>query len=249
MVEKGIILETKQISKSFGHVEVLKNIDFELHKNEILALLGDNGAGKSTLIKIISGVYEHDGGEIKVFGKNVHFKSPYDARSIGIETIYQDLALFDNLNIMENIYAGKEVVGKGLKRLLGFVDRKTMHKNSQETMNKLGINVDDYFENVNNFSGGQRQSVAISKAIYWGNKIVIMDEPTAALGVKEQGNLMQLIKDLKQHDVSVILIMHNIEQVLQVAERAIILKRGERVGTVNCNQSTECHDNIVKMLM
>ncbi len=249
MSAREVILATKQISKVFGHVEALKDVDFELYKNEILALLGDNGAGKSTLIKIISGVYTPDSGQMQVYGEEVRFKNPYDARAIGIETIYQDLALFDNLNIMENIYAGKEVVGKGIRRLLGFVDRKTMYNDSKATMNKLGININDYYENVNNFSGGQRQSVAVSKAIYWGHKIVIMDEPTAALGVKEQGKLMQLIKDLKQHDVSVILIMHNIEQVLQVAERAIILKRGQRVGTVDCNQSTECHDRIVKLLM
>lgn len=249
MRASDIILEARQLSKAFGHVEALKEVDFELSKNEILALLGDNGAGKSTLIKIISGVYTPDSGQMRVYGEEVHFKNPHDARAAGIETIYQDLALFDNLNIMENIYAGKEVVGNGLRRLLGFIDRKTMYEESKATMDKLGININDYYARVSNFSGGQRQSVAVSKTIYWGHKIVIMDEPTAALGVKEQGKLMQLIKDLKQHDVSVILIMHNIDQVLQVAERAIILKRGQRVGMVDCTQSAECHDRIVKLLM
>lgn len=244
------ILELKDISKYFGAVRALENVDFELFRNEILALLGDNAAGKSTLIKIISGVYPPDRGEIRLYGKHVVFKNPDEARKKGIETIYQDLALFDNLDVLANVFAGREICGKGIAKIFGIIDRRFMYREAKHTTERLGIDIEEYYSNVKQFSGGQRQSIAIAKSIYWGHKIIIMDEPTAALGVKETKKLMELIKDLKKHDVTVIIIMHNIEQVMEVAERAIILKRGKRVGTKKIIQGDKsCHDEIMKMLI
>ncbi len=250
MTDGEVILKMANISKSFAAVKALDGVDFELYDNEILALLGDNGAGKSTLIKIISGTDGSDSGDRWVYGQKVEFKNPHEAQEMGIETIYQDLALFDNLDVMANIYAGREATRKGLRGLLGFVDKKTMFSESREVVGQLGVNINDYHATVLNFSGGQRQSVAIAKAVTWGHQIIIMDEPTAALGVRETANVMELLRTLKKNNVSIILIMHNIDQVVEIAERAIILRRGKRVGEVDIvAEGPDCHEKIVKMLL
>lgn len=250
MTEGEVILKMANISKSFAAVKALDGVDFELYDNEILALLGDNGAGKSTLIKIISGTYGSDSGDMWVYGQKVEFKSPHEAQDMGIETIYQDLALFDNLDVMANIYAGREATRKGLRGLLGFVDKKTMFSESREVVGQLGVNINDYRDPVLNFSGGQRQSVAIAKAVTWGHQIIIMDEPTAALGVRETASVMELIRTLKNNKVSIVLIMHNIDQVVEIAERAIVLRRGKRVGEVDIvAEGPAFHEKIVKMLL
>ena len=250
MTEREVILRMANISKSFAAVKALDNVDFELYNNEILALLGDNGAGKSTLIKIISGNYSSDSGDMWVYGDKVVFKNPHEAQALGIETIYQDLALFDNLDVMSNIFAGREATHKGVRGRLGFVDRKSMNKESIQVVGQLGVNIDDYRKTVLNFSGGQRQAVAIAKAITWGHQIIIMDEPTAALGVRETANVMDLIRSLKRNNVTMILIMHNIDQVVEIAERAIILRRGRRVGEVDIiAEGPASYENIVKMLL
>jgi ABC-type sugar transport system ATPase subunit len=169
---------------------------------------------------------------------------------MGIETIYQDLALFDNLTLMENIFAGRELSVQGPGRILKLVNRKQMFLESQEVLDRLGINIKDYHQDVKNFSGGQRQSIAIAKAVHWGHRIIIMDEPTAALGVRETEHLFSLIEELKAQGVTLIVIMHNIDQVLRVAERAVVLRRGRRVGQVNiCEFGPGCYEEIVKMLM
>lgn len=250
MPEKNKIIEMKGICKSFGSVQALEEVDFELYEHEILALLGDNGAGKSTLIKIISGLFPFDKGDMWVNGQKTMFHSPQDARAAGIETIYQDLALFDNLDLMANIFAGRELSLKGPGQYLGLADRGTMLEQSTAVLKRLGINIRDYHQNVKNFSGGQRQSIAIAKAVHWGHRIIIMDEPTAALGVRETEGLFQLIQDLKNHNVTLVVIMHNLDQVLRIADRAIILRRGKRVGAVNiCEAGPGCYEEIVKMLM
>jgi len=239
------------IEKRFGPVEVLKGVDFELYENEVLALLGDNGAGKSTLIKVLSGYYQPNAGSISVGGKQCRFTTPQDAREAGIETIYQDLALFDNLDVAANVYAGKEIVASGWRRPLGFVDRKTMRATASEAVGKMAINIPRIRSEVSSFSGGQRQCVALAKSILWGRKVVVMDEPTAALGVRETGKVLDLIRTLKSHNLSVILIMHNIEHVMEVAERAIVMRSGTRRGTVDLKgpEDRESHDKIVQMLM
>jgi simple sugar transport system ATP-binding protein len=237
------------IEKRFGPVEVLKGVDFELYENEVLALLGDNGAGKSTLIKVLSGYYQPDAGRIEIGGRECRFATPQDAREAGIETIYQDLALFDNLDVAANVYAGKEIVGGGWRRLLGFVDHRTMRANAAEAVSKMAINIPRIDTEVSAFSGGQRQCVALAKSVMWGRKVVIMDEPTAALGVRETGKVLDLIRTLKSHNLSVIVI--NIEHVMEVAERAIVMRSGTRRGTVDLKgpQDRESHDKIVQMLM
>lgn len=239
------------IEKRFGPVEVLKGVDFELRENEVLALLGDNGAGKSTLIKVLSGYYQPDAGSIEIAGQQRRFATPQDAREAGIETIYQDLALFDNLDVAANVYAGKEIVARGWRRLLGFVDHREMRANASKAVSKMAINIPRIDAEVSAFSGGQRQCVALAKSVMWGRKVVIMDEPTAALGVRETGKVLDLIRTLKSHDLSVIVIMHNIEHVMEVAERAIVMRSGTRRGTVDLNgpEDRESHDRIVQMLM
>jgi simple sugar transport system ATP-binding protein len=245
------VVEMTGIGKSFGPVEVLRDVDFELYENEVLALLGDNGAGKSTLIKTLSGYYQPDAGQIRVGGEEVNFRAPHEARDRGIETIYQDLALFDNLDVAANVFAGKEKVGRGWRKLLGFVDRPGMGEQARDAVGQMAINIPRIDQEVSAFSGGQRQCVAIAKAVMWGRKIVIMDEPTAALGVRETGKVLDLIRTLKSHDLSVIVIMHNIEHVMEVAERAIVMRSGTRRGTVDLNgpKDRESHDKIVQMLM
>lgn len=197
-------------------------------------------------------MFPPDKGEIWLYGKKVtFFRNPSEAKKMGIETIYQDLALFDNLDVLANIFAGREISGGGLLKILGIIDRKFMYRETKNAIDRLGINMSSYYSNAKQFSGGQRQSIAIAKAIYWGSKIIIMDEPSAALGVKETKKLMELIRELKKHEVSVIIIMHNIEQVMEMAGRAIILKRGKRVGTKQIikEDKKQCHDEIVKMLI
>jgi ABC-type sugar transport system ATPase subunit len=251
MTMRTKVVEMTGIGKSFGPVEVLRNVDFELYENEVLALLGDNGAGKSTLIKTLSGYYQPDFGQIRISGEEVFFRAPHEARDRGIETIYQDLALFDNLDVAANVFAGKEKVGRGWRKLLGFIDRKGMREQAREAVSQMAINIPRIDQEVSAFSGGQRQCVAIAKAVMWGRKIVIMDEPTAALGVRETGKVLQLIRTLKSHNLSVIVIMHNIEHVMEVAERAIVLRSGARRGTVDLNgpKDRKSHDKIVQMLM
>lgn len=245
------LVELKGIEKRFGPVEVLKGVDFELYENEVLALLGDNGAGKSTLIKVLSGYYQPDAGSIAIGGQERRFSTPQDAREAGIETIYQDLALFDNLDVAANVYAGKEIVGGGWRRPLGFIDKRRMRRNAAEAVSRMAINIPRIDTEVSAFSGGQRQCVALAKSIMWGRKIVIMDEPTAALGVRETSKVLDLIRTLKKHDLSVVVIMHNIEHVMEVAERAIVMRSGTRRGTVDLKgpEDRESHDRIVQMLM
>ncbi|KAJ04248.1 ATP-binding cassette domain-containing protein [Sulfitobacter mediterraneus] len=251
MTAPNKVVEMTGIEKRFGPVEVLRGVDFELYENEVLALLGDNGAGKSTLIKTLSGYYQPDAGQIQIGGQAVSFGTPHEARDHGIETIYQDLALFDNLDVAANVFAGKEKVGGGWRKMLGFVDRKAMRNEAREAVSQMAINIPRIDQEVSAFSGGQRQCVAIAKSVMWGRKVVIMDEPTAALGVRETGKVLDLIRTLKSHNLSVIVIMHNIEHVMEVAERAIVMRSGTRRGTVNLNgpQDRESHDEIVKMLM
>ena len=244
------VLATRGITKRFGAVTALDSVDFELFPNEILALLGDNGAGKSTLIKILSGFFPADEGEVFLEGKGVRFANPLDARAAGIETIYQDLALFDNLDVAANIFSGHESRAPGLLGRLGFVDLVSMRRRAVEVVSDMAVSIPDTRRNVEHFSGGQRQSVAIARAVLWGRKVVIMDEPTAALGVRETGKVLDLIRTLKSHGLSVVLIMHNVEHILQVAERAIVLRGGRRRGNVSISEgNATAHDEIVRLMM
>lgn len=240
------ILELKNISKSFGHVQALDNIDFELYPNEILALLGDNGAGKSTLIKIISGALKPTEGEIFFKGKRVEFETPKDAKNLGIETVYQDLALVDSLNVFANIFLGREIIGKYLGGIIRILKSGEMEKKTKEILKELDINIDDVKAEVGNLSGGQKQAVALARLILWGKEIVILDEPTAALGVRESQKALELIMKLKKKYLSVIVITHNIQHAFYIADRIIVLRHGGRIGTKTVKDTNP--DEIVKMI-
>jgi simple sugar transport system ATP-binding protein len=245
------ILEMTGITKRFGPVTALDNVAFHLDHGEVLALLGDNGAGKSTLIKIISGYYQATDGQLSLRGQPVAFSDPQDARRAGIETIYQDLALFDNLDVAANIFAGQERVTSGWGRYLGLADRRGMAADASKAVDGMAVTIPDPRRAVEDFSGGQRQCVAIARAVMWGREILIMDEPTAALGVRETARVLDLIRSLKDRGMSVILIMHNIEHVLQVASRAVVMRAGRNRGEVAIAGpgDTAAHAEIVRMLM
>jgi simple sugar transport system ATP-binding protein len=222
------ILEVREISKRFGGVHALEKVSLDLNAGEVLALAGDNGAGKSTLIKTISGVHKPDEGVISYDGNPVTFENPQQARDHGIETIYQDLALADNLDAGANVFLGREV----MKRVLGLavVDRKRMRKEAAETLRVLDILINRLDLPLRSMSGGQRQAVAIGRAIHWKAKVLIMDEPTAALGVPEQRKVKALVRSLKQSGVGVIFISHNLGDIFDVCDRIVVLRRGIVAG-------------------
>jgi len=246
-MRKTPILEVKGISKHFGGVIALENLDFELMEGEILGIVGDNGAGKSTLIKIISGVVEKDRGEIYYKGKKVEIKDPKDAKRLGIETVYQNLALVDLLDVPANIFMGREVKYKGVfNKVFGFLNFQEMFIKSKRLLRELQVNIEDLSSKVMYLSGGQRQAVALSKVVYWGKEIIILDEPTAALGVKESKNVLVLIKKLKEHGISIIIISHNLQHIFSVVDRIMVLRRGKRVDIKEAHNTGA--DEIVSMI-
>jgi simple sugar transport system ATP-binding protein len=241
------ILEARDVSIRFGGVEALKRVSLRLMPGEVLALAGDNGAGKSTLIKILSGVYRADGGDLHFEGRPLQLRDPQDARSQGIETIYQDLALADNLDVGSNIFLGREPV----RRRFGFqvIDRPHMARVAREVLERLDIVIPPrkLTGPVKMLSGGQRQAIAIGRAIYWNARVLIMDEPTAALGVPEQRKVMELIRALKVQGVAVILISHNLHDIFAVAERIVVLRRGEVAGERRVAETDG--DEIVRLMV
>ncbi|MDE2017058.1 MAG: sugar ABC transporter ATP-binding protein [Hyphomicrobiales bacterium] len=246
MSEPAPILSVRSVSKSFGAVRALDRASFDVLPGEVVALAGDNGAGKSTIIKAISGVISRDGGDILLDGKSVAFATPHEARDSGIETIYQDLSLADNLSIGANIFLGREP----MRRAFGFLpvlDRRKMAEAARETMARLDFHVDRLDAPVAAFSGGQRQAVAIGRAIFWNARIVIMDEPTAALGVPEQRKVMSLIRSLKAEGKGVIFISHNLRDIFDVADRIVVFRRGENAGERRPAETTS--DEIVRLMV
>ncbi len=241
------ILEVNSISKRFGGVQALDKVSISLKAGEVLALAGDNGAGKTTLIKVIAGVYHPDRGTIKYEKNNIIIDNPRYARELGIETIYQDLALADNLNVGANIFLGKEPMTK--KFGVPIIDREYMLSESKKILKNLEIDIPEgsLEEPVGKLSGGQRQAVAIGRAIYWNAKILIMDEPTAALGVPEQRNVMELIKKLREKNVAIIYISHNLSDIFQASDRIVVLRRGLKVGEKLISETTS--DEIVKIMV
>lgn len=240
------LLQVRNLSKNFGAVQALKDFNMIIRPGEVVALAGDNGAGKTTMIKAVSGVYAPSGGEILLKGHPVTFASPQDARAQGIETIYQDLALADNLTIGGNIFLGREP----MRRAFGFLpvlDRKAMADAARETMARLDFHVSRLNAPVSNFSGGQRQAVAIGRAVYWNAQILIMDEPTAALGVPEQRKVLSLIRQLKAQGRGVIFISHNLQDIFAVADRIVVLRRGNTAGERTISQTNP--DEIVKLMV
>jgi ABC-type sugar transport system ATPase subunit len=293
------ILRAVNLTKHFGGLVAVDNVSFDVKPGEVIGLVGDNGAGKSTFIKMISGVYQPDGGEIYFDGKKVSFIDPRDARDLGIETIYQDLALAENLDVGSNIFLGRELkkrfISEKLSRIIvslifalplaallawlglqffkipglalglvfglaaGFVlgwlfgsvtqivDRRTMMGESTKALKRLDIEIPSLTQQVRNLSGGQRQSVAIARSIYWNAKVMIMDEPTAALGVSEQRKVLTLVRTLADHGVPVIIISHNMQDVFAVADRIVIMRRGKKVGEELAAGTTP--DKIVSLMV
>jgi fructose transport system ATP-binding protein len=243
----GAVLQARGISKRFGTVTALEGVDFELYPNEILALVGDNGAGKSTLIKILSGAYQPDDGELLMNDVPVVFRTPMDARRHGIETVYQDLALAPALDIASNLFLGREERRRGpLGIVFRNLDKSRMRREAAEHMASLKIGLRSMRQPVETLSGGQRQGVAVARAVSWGKRVVIMDEPTAALGVKESGMVLELIKAVKARGVPVVLISHNLPNVFQVADRIQVMRLGRRAGIARPNEQSM--DEVVAMM-
>jgi fructose transport system ATP-binding protein len=233
------ILEAHGLTKRYGQVTALDGADFELYPGEILAVIGDNGAGKSTLIKALSGALVPDSGQMRMDGQLVHFKTPIDARHHGIETVYQDLAVAPALDIASNLFLGRETRKKGiLGSVFRMVDSKRMLADSAEHMANLKIGIRSMSQAVETLSGGQRQGVAVARAAAWASRLVIMDEPTAALGVKESGMVLELIRSVRDKGLPVILISHNMPHVFEVADRIHIQRLGRRATVITPQSHT-----------
>ncbi|HLH67789.1 MAG TPA: ATP-binding cassette domain-containing protein [Candidatus Dormibacteraeota bacterium] len=226
------ILEARGLSKSFGSVRALVDVNLDLHPGEVLGLMGDNGAGKSTTVKILSGALQPDAGEIRIGGRPVQLRSPIDARRVGIETVYQDLAVVPMLDVAENLFLGRELRRRGLLGMFRLLDKRNMRRQAAERLQALNVGIDSVRQRVDTLSGGQRQGVAVGRAVAFGRRIVIMDEPTAALGVRESRRVIELIQLIRRQGLSVILISHNLPQVLEVSDRIMVLRNGRRVGVV-----------------
>ncbi len=234
MSEHRLVMQARGLVKRYGQVTALDGSDFELRAGEILAVIGDNGAGKSSLIKCLSGATIPDEGSIELDGKPIHFKSPIDARRVGIETVYQDLAVAPAMTIAENLFLGRELRREGwLGSVLGMLDKKKMLAQSVERMNELKVGIRSMTQAVETLSGGQRQCVAVSRAAAFAQHVVIMDEPTAALGVKEGNMVLELIRRVRDKGLPVILISHNMPHVFEIADRIHVARLGRRAAVLN----------------
>ena len=234
------VLSVTGATKLFGAVVALDGVDLEVNAGEVLALLGDNGAGKSTLIKCISGVHRLDSGEIRIDDAPVTIATAIDAREFGIETVYQDLALFDNLDPTANFFAGREIAGPSwLPRGLRWMHQREMTTRTRELLDRLQVRLPDFDADVALMSGGQRQAVAVARAVAFSSKVVILDEPTAALGLRESARVLELVRRLKDDGVAVILISHSMDHVLTVADRAMVMRRGRKIGEAPANHENQ----------
>ena len=243
-MDAEFIVQMKGICKRFGGVQALRNVDLELRRGEIMGVVGDNGAGKSTLMKILSGAYLADEGEIYINGLKAHIHNPLDAFNLGISMIYQDLALFDNLDVARNIFIGRELV-RGPFNI--FMDKKRMYKRAEEVIRELHVDIKSPKLNIARMSGGQRQMVACARATAFKSKVLIMDEPTAALGVTEASKLLGLIRNLKEMGLSILLITQRIPDILAIADRVFVLKGGQRQDILDVSQV--CLDDVVTMIV
>ncbi|UED87605.1 ATP-binding cassette domain-containing protein [Streptomyces profundus] len=234
----GPVLEARGIVKRFGHVEALRGANLTVDKAEVVALIGDNGAGKSTLVKTLSGVHPPDGGELRVGGRSVRFSSPLDARRHGVETVYQDLAVADDLSVASNLYLGREIIRDGVLGRLGLLDKGAMRRGAAEALKQLGVRIPRVTTPISMLSGGQRQSVAVARAIIWATNVVILDEPTAALGVVQTERVLDVVRRARDAGMSVVLVSHNMPQVLEVADRVEVLRLGRRAARFRASEVT-----------
>ena len=245
MKKETPLVKMEGISKSFGAVRAVHEVELDLFKSEILGLVGDNGSGKTTLMKVLSGVYQPDDGKIYLDGKEASFEHRFEARRMGIEMVFQDLGMCADISIAENMFMGRELTREflGLKLL----DKRQMVTESGRSLSDAGVTMPSPKTRVRNLSGGQQKAIAVMRAVYWNTKIVIMDEPTAALGVKEQHKVLEIMKNLREKNIGIIFISHNLDEVFSVADRIMVLSRGRKVGDTHKNKVTK--DQIVSMLI
>jgi D-xylose transport system ATP-binding protein len=233
------LLALKGVSKSFGPVQALDGVDFEIYAGEVVGLVGDNGAGKSTLVKIISGIFSPDHGEISMDGVPVAIRSPDDATQLGIATVYQDLALADNLDVVANLFLGREELSRGPARGTWQIDEIAMEHRSHELLEQFAVTIPNVRTEVAALSGGQRQQVAVARSLLGEPKIVLLDEPTAALGVAQTAQVLRLIKQLRERGLGVMVISHNLADVFEVADRIFVLRLGRPAGTFDVARATQ----------
>jgi D-xylose transport system ATP-binding protein len=234
MSDNSPLLQIRNLSKSFGSVQALTDVDFEVQPGEVMALVGDNGAGKSTLVKCIAGTHSADSGQVLFQGSEVHIHSPKDAARLGIEVVYQDLALCDNLDVVQNMYLGREA------NRFQILNEATMEQHTYQTLKSLAVTtIKSIRQPVATLSGGQRQSVAVARAVMWNSKLVILDEPTAALGVAQTEQVLELVRRLGQQGLGVILISHNLHDVFETADRITVLRLGRTIGVYDRRGTTQ----------
>jgi D-xylose transport system ATP-binding protein len=233
------VLALDGVSKSFGPVQALSDVDFEVRPAEVVALVGDNGAGKSTLVKTIAGIHPPDAGTISFEGSEVTITSPHDAVELGIATVYQDLALCDNLNVVENLFLGREERSGGPAGFVGQLDEVDMEKQTGELLENLAVTITDVRAEVGTMSGGQRQQVAIARSLLGEPKLVMLDEPTAALGVRQTAQVLELIKRLRDRGFGVVVISHNLADVFEVADRIFVLRLGKKAGEFRAGEANQ----------
>src|SRR6201993_1685014 len=240
------LINARGIVRHFGHVQALQGADLSVGRGEIVGLIGDNGAGKSTLVRILSGTDRPDAGEIRVNGEVVHFNGPQDARAVGIETVYQDLALAPDLDAAANVFLGRELVGTGLLGRIGVLDKSRMVRRTSEAMARLGVTIRPSAE-VFTLSGGQRQSAAVARAAMWATSAILMDEPTANLGVVQTKGVLDLIRRVRDAGIAGVVIRHNLPQILEITDRIFILRLGRTVGRVESSKASV--DDLIRAMM
>lgn len=240
------VVAVRGITKHFGSVQALRGVDLDIYPGEVVGLVGDNGAGKSTLVNILSGGLQPNAGTIMVDGNRVTFSSSLEARRLGIETVYQDLALAPDLSVWANIFLGRELTVKGPMRFFGWLDRRSMASSAEEDLERTRIRIGSVSSLAGRLSGGQRQAIAVGRAVAWGSKVILMDEPTAALGVEQQERVGELVASVAAQGVPVLLISHNLPQVFRLCKRIVVLFQGEVVANLRREDSTV--DDIVSWI-
>jgi D-xylose transport system ATP-binding protein len=241
MTSNGALLELNGVSKRFGPVQALDRVDFEVRAGEVVGLVGDNGAGKSTLVKAIAGIHSIDSGTMRFDGRDVSVSRPQDATALGIATVYQDLALCDNLDVVANIFLGREESTSGPAQYAGQLDEARMESQAGELLSGLAVTIPSLRGEVGTLSGGQRQQVAVARSLLGEPRVVLLDEPTAALGVPQTKQVLDLIRKLRERDLGVVVISHNLANVFEVADRIVVLRLGKTAGSFDAEQTTEEH--------
>jgi simple sugar transport system ATP-binding protein len=231
------VLEVRGVSKKFGAVQALTEVTLTLHAGEVLGLVGDNGAGKSTLVRCIGGIHRLDGGEVSIDGEVREHLDPEGARALGIETVHQHLSLVERFDVTENMFLNREVTRRGIGRRLGWLDKRLMHRQTVDVLSKLSIQI-DAGARVSNLSGGQRQIIAVARAVTWGSHIVMLDEPAAALGVRQSEMVLSFVRMLAGRGVAVLFITHNMEHVIEVTDRVVVLRQGRKVADMRTEETS-----------